>query len=523
MTVQTRQSGPFEIALNLSHDRAPDVLESEVQWLARLSSPEGGRRLVEEFGGYWPEHGLWTEEYVPGETIAALLARISAHPAEASERLATLWVHLAGNAAAAYVEFWHRTGRKLVPGDPSPHNLIVSSHDYQEGSRLVSISERRPFAGLPAFLRSLKEGLLDAVVRQFPSLAGVAGADTLYAALIDVLGEESGMQALESMLRDPVLERELPGEEQSLRGFLDRVRAGGYMTRRLAAAIRRYQRWAAVNQEATPAARARTLSDLWDSYGLRGLEEGRPGTRLRLFRETVFAGAGEELRSALAGLIATARTGRMSFESLLREMSEWVRRMDLSEEERYFLARMTYAHLRPTDTADLSLIEQGGIRVSDLVVTLRDQAGRYFRVRHAVNPREVWALHSLFHGAGIQIRFRAGHQFLVAVDENNKVLGGLAYRPAEPGVVHMEKIVVAPSHRRQGISEELMEEFFRRMRERGVRAVTTGFFRPQYFRRFRFQIDREHAGLVRILGEDEAPAAMEGEAHAATGGGAAPL
>lgn len=147
--------------------------------------------------------------------------------------------------------------------------------------------------------------------------------------------------------------------------------------------------------------------------------------------------------------------------------------------------------------------------MSDLVVTHRDQGGRYFRVRHANNPREVWALHRLFRASGVNIRFRAGHQFLVAVDENNRVVGGLVYRRFDSTTVHMEKIVVSPSQRRQGISEELMEDFFQRMQSRGVQAVTTGFFRPQYFRRFHFEIDREHAGLVRILGDPARPGRAE--------------
>ena len=113
-----------------------------------------------------------------------------------------------------------------------------------------------------------------------------------------------------------------------------------------------------------------------------------------------------------------------------------------------------------------------------------------------------WALNRLFDSAGVRLRYRPGHQFLVAVDENARVLGGLVYRTPEDDAVHMEKIVVAPSHRRQGISEQLMEDFCRRMRSRGVRAITTGFFRPQYFRRFRFRVDREHAGLVRILDDE---------------------
>jgi len=103
------------------------------------------------------------------------------------------------------------------------------------------------------------------------------------------------------------------------------------------------------------------------------------------------------------------------------------------------------------------------------------------------SPREVWALHSLFHSAGIQIRFRPGHHFLVAVDQTGKVLGGLGVPSTTPGVVHMEKIVVAPSHRRRAF-RRADGDFFRRMRERGMRGRHHRFFRPQYFRRFRFQI-----------------------------------
>ena len=47
-----------------------------------------------------------------------------------------------------------------------------------------------------------------------------------------------------------------------------------------------------------------------------------------------------------------------------------------------------------------------------------------------------------------------------------------------------------------------MEDFFSRLRARGIRTLTTGFYRPQYFRRFRFQIDCEHAGLVKLLEEE---------------------
>lgn len=506
LSVQSRQSGAFELAVNVSRGMEPEAMEEEVLRLVALGAQDGSRRVVEEVGGYWPSQHLWTEEFVSGDTVASLLAREAAGPVRAPrERIIPLWIHLAASAITLYLEFWDRTGRSLVPSAPAPENLIVPAHDDQEGARLVSISERKPFEGLPAFLRALQGGLVESVESRYPDLHGVIGSEIIFAAIVDVFGEAEGEVLLAGLATDPEFARLFPGEDDRLEAFRTRLREGRYLPRRLAAAIRRFHRWAIANPGATPPAAARMLRDLWDSYGLRELEQTRPETRLRMFRETVFAQATGMLGETMDRLTAAARTGYPAVETLLREMSELVRRADLSEDETYFLARLTYAHLGPEETADFTLVERDGTRVSDLVVTHRDRGGRYFRVRHAAHPREVWALNRLFDTAGVRVRFRPGHQFLVAVDENGRVLGGLVYQSPEGDAVHMEKIVVAPSHRRQGISEQLMEDFFRRMQGRGVLAVTTGFFRPQYFRRFRFRVDREHAGLVRVLDNEPLP------------------
>ena len=63
----------------------------------------------------------------------------------------------------------------------------------------------------------------------------------------------------------------------------------------------------------------------------------------------------------------------------------------------------------------------------------------------------------------------------------------------------MEKIVVANRYRRKGISEGLMNELFNRGKSENVKFVTTGFFRPEYFYRFGFKIERKYSGLVKEL------------------------
>jgi predicted N-acetyltransferase YhbS len=62
--------------------------------------------------------------------------------------------------------------------------------------------------------------------------------------------------------------------------------------------------------------------------------------------------------------------------------------------------------------------------------------------------------------------------------------------------------VVAERYRRKGVADGLMNEFFHRMRAAGAVAVTTGFFRPEYFYGYGFKIEKRYAGLVKELASD---------------------
>ena len=74
-------------------------------------------------------------------SVDRLARKHEQHP----ERLEVWWPFAAWAALGAYVDFWDRTGRRLVVADPSPANVIVPLHDYLSGARLVSISSRAPF------------------------------------------------------------------------------------------------------------------------------------------------------------------------------------------------------------------------------------------------------------------------------------------------------------------------------------------------------------------------------------------
>jgi predicted N-acetyltransferase YhbS len=108
----------------------------------------------------------------------------------------------------------------------------------------------------------------------------------------------------------------------------------------------------------------------------------------------------------------------------------------------------------------------------------------------------------MFHESNLQVTFTAEHEFLLCLDAKETVIAGLFYRQISPDRVHMEKLVVGRKHRGKGVGDGLVGELARRLAARGVRSLETGYFQPDYLRRFGFRTDPTSGGLVREIEPD---------------------
>jgi long-chain acyl-CoA synthetase len=242
---------------------------------------------------------------------------------------------------------------------------------------------------------------------------------------------------------------------------------------------------------------------LYETYGLQRLVCDYPEIRLRFFLETVYREGSPALTEGLWEMLRAMRSGHLTAEGLIDAVDALRDRLSPGEEDEYFLARLSYPYLRPEDAAGFARTQLGGRRQSEIVVTLEDADGRPFRVRHALNPKEVERLLQLFVAAKLDVRFRIEHRHLVALGERGQIIAGIYYEiDEELRSAHLEKIVVAERFRREGVADGLMGEFFNRLRAAGVNTVTTGFFRPEYFYRYGFRIEKRYAGLVKSLSEE---------------------
>ena len=507
LNVTTRFQGQYDVAVNVNQGMPTGEIEEELELLLLCNDTTQTARLVEEPGGYYPEFGLWSEEFIVGETLDRALDRLSRQSGQ-EERLQLLWPFLAWSALSAYVNFWNRTDRRWEITATHMGNVIVPTQDYQSGARIVSLYRRRRHDNLCAMLQAFRHNFIDAAEKRYPGLAGLARWELVFASLLEVVGEEEGLRLLEQALGEipaadaaPVVPAD---ERQEMRrafsSFRASVQTRGFLPLRLFFAVKRWRRWADLNQTATREARARTLAQVYETYGLGRLAEHYPGLRVRFFRETVFREAATALADSLEQIIARLRAGEVLAEEIIDAIADVRSRIDVGDDDDYFLARVSFPYLRPEDPAGFVSSYSGGKQQSEMVVTLEDAEQSVFRVRHALTPKEVERLHRLFVAARVDVHFRPEHQYLVALNERSQIIGGIYYQVLEDGeTAHLEKIVVSHPFRRKGVAQGLMNEFFNRLRSQRIVRATTGFFRPEYFYPWGFKVDKRFAGLVKQL------------------------
>ncbi len=503
ISVQTRYQGRYDITANVVADLTDKQVREELAWSIICSEKPPLPKLVEEFGGYWPDYHVWSEEFIPGETVADFYQRMTRQGNnDGLRRITLLWPYIIWSSCKAYVDFWNRTGQRYEIADPGPENIIVPHHDYQSGTRIISITARRPHQSLARAILNYYQHFIEPMITQYPFLKQTTRWQFIFSPVLEILGEEEGIRRLEEILVNHSSEKLPEDMKEEAREYLKSVRRQGFMPKQLYFAKKRFERWKEVNPEATTEADAATVRELYDTYALHTLEKRYPETRVRFYRETVFRNASESLKQQLDQLIGLLKQRKLKGDDLVQYITQMQANLKISDWEKYLLTRMSYAHLRATDVAELMTMDTGEKTTAALVVTFLDKEGEQIRVRNPINPKEVAALHRMFHQSNLPVSFQPRDQFLLAFNERDQLVGGLFYHIHENETVHLEKIVVASHYRRKRVSGGLLNEFFNRMRSMGYKRVRTGFFRPEFFYRFGFRIEKGYPGLVKMLVEE---------------------
>lgn len=497
VVIQSRELDTYYFAINVNIDLPPEILESEVRWLQASSSYQQEDKIVEQFGGYYPEQALWTEEYIPGKTVEQHLFQLKKGRQDENSPPATfLWPHFVWTGIGAYFAFWRQTRFEVFVADPTPANIIIPPHDYYRGGRIISISSRIRNQTAYQTLKLVLDRYIHDTAKLFPDINTYLTPVVVYSPIYEALEPEAGRRFLESAIADPECPHDLRTEIQE---FLDEVETQGFCPKPVFFAILRYQRWLKLNPDATLRAKGRYIQELLKDYNIGEASKLYPDARLRLFLDTVFMEASLVVRAHIRSWMNQQRDMTLLDTRLQWEIRELLTEHELAEEEAYFLKRLPLPHLSGADSIEIIANPQTGLHDVEIMVTRRDQQGETFHIRKPINPKEILRLHRLFADVNLDVQFKPEHEYLLALNENGHVIGGLFFEPVDTSNVFMDKIVIATAYSGRGISRAIMEEFFNRMRGRGFDVVTTGFYQPGYFYKQGFRIEKHYEGLVKQL------------------------
>jgi len=495
--IQTRELDTFYFAINVNIDLPREILESEVRWLQASVTYQQEDKIVEEFGGYYPDQELWTEEFIPGKSVEQHLYLLKEGRTDINTPPAAfLWPHFVWTGIGAYFSFWRQTQFEVFVADPNPANIIIPPHDYYRGGRIISIASRVRNQTPYQTLHLILEKYIHETARTFLDINAYLTPTMVYSPIYEALEPEHGRHFLEMAIADSQCPAELREEVQN---FLDEVETQGFCPKPVFFAILRYQRWLKINPDATLRAKGRYIQELLKDYNITDCTKLYPDARLRLFLDTVFAEASLVVRAHLRSWMSQQRELSLPDTRHQWEIRELLSNHELSDEEAYFLKRLPLPHLSGADSIEIIANPQTGFQDVEIMVTRRDFKGDNFHIRRPINPKEILRLHRLFGEFQLDVQFKSEHEYLLALNENGHVIAGLFYEPVDTTNIFMDKIVVASSYSGRGISRALMDEFFNRIRGRGYDVVTTGFYQPGYFYKQGFRVEKNYEGLVKQL------------------------
>jgi GNAT superfamily N-acetyltransferase len=118
-------------------------------------------------------------------------------------------------------------------------------------------------------------------------------------------------------------------------------------------------------------------------------------------------------------------------------------------------------------------------------------------VRVPAGPAEVGRLYRLLSESGLAAS--SSSRQLLLLDAEERVVGGLVWRPATPRVAHFEGVVIAPALRSQRLAQALLEDFAARLTAAGYVAIHSHFGPEPFPFAPGFRVDRRWGGLVRFL------------------------
>jgi GNAT superfamily N-acetyltransferase len=462
-------------------------------WLLAIAGYPFAERVLPRFGCARPEIGAVAMEWVDDLTVQERLREAAARMRDAGDSFDPKWCRsLFIRAIAVLVNLWKHSGRRLLPGDPSPENLTVPAIDFRSTARVLTLGHWKRADSPEQMLESIYREFYEKTTAHSPDFGGHLDPVWIAEAVVESLGAEEARPILEALRGHPDL-------ADAVGDYLDRDGPQRHVPLKVEGAIRRFLLWHSLNTDATAEAMLQEVEELVQLYHLEALAEV---WRHYLFRHTLFARAPRVVRDAFDELLRIATDAPSTSPTSRVELSRLQGLID-DADLRTALSHLVYPRSGVDTDLDVMAWGEPGHEQVTLRTHIEDRGDVRYDVREPVSPEEIGQVYRLFYRDHYARPVSEADRFLVALDEDERVVAALIYRPNRPGVVYMDGFVVRAPLSNRGIGTALLDDFCTRCEGRGIGVVRTNFAMRRFCERRGFHVDRRWGGLVRFLREPE--------------------
>lgn len=498
--MNTRGGRHYDLLLAIASDTEEASVLDTTYWMLALGNRVGSRPVVRLFGCYRPELGAFTmamvNDLTAWERVRAMTSEtyVEFHPSKAH------WRNLLVRAMAPFFKGWEQSDHRIVPGPVSPANVVVPAPDFRTGATILSLADWRPYSGPMSLIRPMLKNFFLPTISYYPLTRSAMEIRWIFDAATEALGVEKARGFL-TELRSAAEREKVPElmEEWDLAEEVDRylgkLEEAYYVPLPLLCAVERYQVWESSNPKATHQAKEGQLRELHSLYRLEAY--GAMG-RYTLYRRTFFAHAGPDTLEAFDRLLDRMFRHPEQRPTHMIELSDLQSTLE-TDADRLVFSRMVFPSGRVMKPLEVRAI--GDQEREQVVVTshVRDRRGGRYTIREPIDPAEVGRLYRLYLDSGMPLSLGDDADYLLAMDGEDRIVGGICYRLPERGVAHMDGLVISSALRGNGLGGELLEDFSQRLQSQGVSALNTHFISRPFLRAHGFRVDEKWGGLVRFL------------------------
>lgn len=503
LAVNTRSGKHYDLLLATASDTVEASVLETTYWMLALGNRVESRPVIRLFGCYRPELGAFSmamvNDLTAWERVRAMTGEtfVEFHPTKAH------WRNLLVRAMAAFFKAWEQSDMRIVPGPTSPANVVVPAPDFRTGATILSLADWRPYRGPMSLVRPMIKNFFLPTVSYYPLLRSQLEISWIFDAAVEALGVPNARTFLME-LRETLHTEDIPelGEhwiiDEALDEYLRRLEERYHVPLPLQCAVERYLTWEESNPRATPSAKERQLKELHSLYRLETY--GDMG-RYTLYRRTYFAEADPETVSTFDRLLERMFRQPEIRPTHMVELSELQATLH-RDADRLVFSRMVFPSgrsVKPLDVMAVGRQERGHVVVTSHV---RDRRGDRYTIREPIDPAEIGRLYRLYLDSGMPLSLGDQARYLLAIDGEDRIVGGICHKLLEANVAHMDGLVIAGALRGHGLGGELLEDFCHRLESQGVTAVNTHFISRPFLRAHGFRVDERWGGLVRFLKPD---------------------